>query len=142
MITQLHRDFNNFSANSAQHIASNTKKTAYFREEPTSSHCIGRPSAFPSVSEPDFQWFYTSSRPRRYWQRTQLSDPVKDFPKKCPRYSHFRHLATISGRSVYEDIWEIAAGSGFADARGSLCNGRSNDSFREGGVISRMAGVA
>jgi len=69
----LHRDFNNFSANSAQHIASNTKKPAYFREEPTSSYCIGRPSVFPSVSEPDFQRFYTSSRPRWwYWQITQL----------------------------------------------------------------------
>jgi len=27
-----------------------------------------------------------------YFQKTQLPDPVKDFPKEYPRHSHFRHL--------------------------------------------------
>jgi hypothetical protein len=27
-----------------------------------------------------------------YFQKTQLPDPAKDFPKEYPRHSHFRHL--------------------------------------------------
>ena len=42
--------------------------------------------------QPVFQQFQTSSRPRWYCQKTQLPDPVKDFPKEYPRNSHFCHL--------------------------------------------------
>jgi hypothetical protein len=46
----------------------------------------------PPFLQPDFLQFHRSSRPRWYCQKTQLSDPVKDFTKKCPWNSYFRHL--------------------------------------------------
>jgi len=46
----------------------------------------------PPFLQPDFQQFHTTSQPRRYYQRTQLPDSVKDFPKERLRNSHFRHL--------------------------------------------------
>jgi len=46
----------------------------------------------PSIPETGFQQFHTSSRPRRYCQKTQLLDSGKDFPKERLRHSHFRHL--------------------------------------------------
>jgi hypothetical protein len=61
-------------------------------QKSTFSHSIGRPPPLPSIPEHGFQQFQTSSRPRRYCQKTQLPDPVKDFPKERLRHSHFRHL--------------------------------------------------
>jgi hypothetical protein len=67
-------------------------------EESTFPYYIDTPPPFTSVSEPDFEHFQTSSRPRSYCQKTQLPDPVKDFTKKCPRHGHFRHLENdVSG---------------------------------------------
>ena len=70
----------------------NRQKVEHVRPKPAFSHHFGRPPPLPSIPEPDFQQFYTSSRPRGYCQKTQLPDPVKDFPKEYPRNNHFCHL--------------------------------------------------
>jgi len=84
IIPKLHRNFNNFPANSARHIASNTKEATYLREESTFPYYIDTPPPFTSDSEPDFEQFQTSSGPRWYCQETQLPDPVNDLAKKHP----------------------------------------------------------
>jgi len=70
----------------------NRKKATHIRQEPAFSHHFGTPLLLPSIPEPGFQQFRTSSRPRRYCQRTQLPDSVKDFPKERLRHSHFGQL--------------------------------------------------
>jgi hypothetical protein len=52
------------------------------------SYYFGTPRALPSIPEPGFQQFHTSSRPRRYCQKTQPPDSVKDFSKECLWHSH------------------------------------------------------
>jgi len=68
------------------------QEVEHVRQEPVSSHHFGRPLPLPSIPELGFQQFHTSSRPRRYCQKTQPPDSGKDFPKERLRHSHFRHL--------------------------------------------------
>jgi hypothetical protein len=58
------------------------------REESTYSHHFGIPPPFLSFPEPDFQQFNTSSQPRGYYQKKQLLDTAKHFPKECLRNNH------------------------------------------------------
>lgn len=51
-----------------------------------------------------FLLFYTSSWPRRYCQKTQLPDTVKDFQIENPRHSHFRHMKYHVTRMA-EETW-------------------------------------
>jgi uncharacterized transporter YbjL len=46
----------------------------------------------PSIPQTGFQQFHTSSRPRRYCQKTQLPDSVKYFPKERLGHSYFCYL--------------------------------------------------
>jgi hypothetical protein len=85
IIPKLHCDFNEFRKNPAPHVASNTRKATYLRQESTFALCIGTPPPLPSIAGLEFQQFHTSSRPRGYCQKTQLLDPGKDFRKGIAR---------------------------------------------------------
>jgi hypothetical protein len=82
IMPQLHLNFTNFPTNSARHVALNTRKVEYLREEPTFSHGFGTPPPSTSIPESGFQQVHTPSRPRRYCQKTQLPDPVQGFPER------------------------------------------------------------
>ena len=70
----------------------NRQKVTHIRQEPAFSHHFGTPPPLPSIPETGFHQVHTSSRPRRYCQKTQLPDSLKDFPKERLRHSHFGHL--------------------------------------------------
>ena len=76
-----------------KHIMPETaKKSSTHVQNPLFPTILADRRRCPPFLHRDFQQFHTSSRPRRYCQKTQLPDPVKDFPKECLRNSHFCHL--------------------------------------------------
>jgi len=94
----LHRDFNNFSANSAQHIASNTKKPAYFREEPTSSSQLQynySKSSVPCRKNRPKSRAHTSKThfPPLFWQTTAVA--LHSFSSFFSNFTHHPGLAGI-----------------------------------------------
>jgi len=81
-----------FSGRPSELSRKNAKRVEHLRREAAFSYYFCTPPPLPSIPEPGFQQYHTSSRPRRYWQKTQLPDSVKYFPKERLRHCHFRDL--------------------------------------------------
>jgi len=73
-------------------VTLDTRKAKNLLYESSLSNCIGTRLPFTSIPQPGFQQLHTSSRPRRYCQKPQSPDSLKDFPKEYPWNSYLCHL--------------------------------------------------